>query len=450
MDGVWARMRDLRANAVILIAYLLAGIGSFLMAIPPGFIAPVWLPGAIGLSAVLLVGYRALPAIVIGTLLLTLPYGLFVLEAGPVRSVAGSIGVALAAALQAVIAKRLIHPGAVSAMSLETGRQLARLLVYGAIFASLCGAAFASAWLAIGGLALPGLDFWTAFAMSWAGNAVGAAAVSPIILLLFAKERVSRRRKRNVALVFVILAAISLATFATTRVNANDQRRETFDTLITEDHIALQERINGARRRLESLHALFAASETVTDPEFATYIDISFGQFDSASSVHWLVADDGGQLSRHALLDPPAELGPAPGRAILIAADRRVVTDHYFEGLPDLVETALLTGLLSGTPLLGEGNDAWIGLALPAFVGNTIPASLNDRRTELRGIAVGTFEIGTIISRAFAQEGDVYDFRVSGNGADGASPWSFGSFDADSQLTTSLPLPIGGESVQRA
>lgn len=446
MGGVLARMRDLKANAIILIAYLLAGIGSFLMAIPPGFIAPVWLPGAIGLAAVLLVGYRALPAIVIGAILLTLPYGLFVLEAGPVSSLAGSAGLALAAALQAVIAKRLIHPGTVSAMSLETGPQLARLIAVGAIFASLCGAALASAWLTIGGFAPPDLDFWTAFARNWAGNAVGAAAVSPVILLLFAKERVSRRRKRNVALVFAILSVIGLATFATTRFNAIEQRREAFATLITEDHIALQERINGARRRLESLHALFAASETVTDQEFATYVAIAFGQFDSATSVHWLVSEDGGKLSQHALLDPPAELVATQARAILVTSDRRVVTDHYFEGLPNLVESTLLTGMLSGTPLFGEGDEAWIGLALPAFAGNTIPATVNDRRRDFRGIAVGTFDISTIISRAFTHEGDDYSFRVSGIGSDGVAPWSFGTLDADSRLTTSLPLAIGDET----
>lgn len=441
-------MRDLRANAVILIAYLLAGVGSFLMAIPPGFLAPVWLPGAIGLSATLLVGYRALPAIIIGTILLTLPYGLFILEAGPVRSLAGSFGLAVAAALQAVIAKRLIQPGPVSAISLETGPDLARLIAFGAVFASMCGAALASGWLIIGGFAPPELDFWTAFARNWAGNAVGAAAVSPIILLLLAKDRVSRRRKRNVALVFVILGAISLATFVATRIHALEERRETFAALIAEDHSALQERINGARRRLESLHALFAASETVTGQEFATYVDIAFGQFDSASSVHWLVVEEAGRRSEHALLDPPGELRPDPGRDILIAPDRRIVTDHYFDGLPDLVDTALQTGMLSATPLYGQGDDAWVGLALPAFIGRAAPTTRTDRRRDLRGLAIGTFRIDTIISRAFVHEGTVYDFRVSGIGADGASPWSHGGIDADNPLTATLALLVGGQSWQ--
>ncbi|WP_417486255.1 ATP-binding protein [Maricaulis sp.] len=438
-------MRDLRANAVILIAYLLAGIGSLLMAIPPGFLAPIWFPGAIGLSAVLLIGHRALPAIFIGTVLLTLPYGLFILEAGTVSSLAGSFGLAVAAALQAVIAKRLVQPGPVSAMPLETGAELARLVVFGAIVASMCGAALAAGWLTIGGFAPPNLDFWTAFARNWTGNAVGAAAVSPIILLLLAKDRVSRRRKRNVALVFVILAVISLVTFVATRVHALEERRESFAALIAEDHIALQERINSARRRLESLHALFAASETVTAEEFATYVDIAFSQFDSTSSVHWLVVDEAGRRPEHALLDPPGALRPDPGRGILIASDRRIITDHYFDGLPELVDTALLTGLLSATPLYGAGDEAWIGLALPAFSDRASPATQTDRRRQLQGLAVGTFRIEAIISRAFAHEGTVYDFRVSGSDPNGDYSWSHGGFDTDTPLAATLALPIGGQ-----
>ncbi|BDX00761.1 MASE1 domain-containing protein [Maricaulis maris] len=76
-------MRDLKSSAIIVIAYLIAGVASLSMAIPPGFLAPVWLPAAVGLAAVLTIGYRALPAIFFSMMVLTLPFGLFVLDAGP-------------------------------------------------------------------------------------------------------------------------------------------------------------------------------------------------------------------------------------------------------------------------------------------------------------------------------------------------------------------------------
>ncbi|RKR03689.1 ATP-binding protein [Maricaulis maris] len=438
-------MRDLRANAIILIAYLIVGVGSFLLAIPPGFLAPVWLPGAVGLASVLIVGHRALPAIALGMFALTLPYGLYVLDAGLDRSLAGSFGLAAAAVAQAVIAKRLIHPGDRSDLSLESGAQLIRLIAFGAIFASMCGAALASAWLTIGGFAPPQLDFFTAFLRNWTGNAVACASLTPIILLLFASKRVSRTRKRNVALAFLLLCAIGIGLFSLARINAIERRDELFNAQVTEDHIALQERLNGARRRLESLEGFFAASENVTRDEFEIFIDIAFGQFDSVNSVHWLVVEDADSRSSHAILAPVDHLRFDTRRRIPVAPGRRLVTDFYFEGLTDLIDDLLASGTLSASSLRGDDHTAWLALAIPAFSGRSLPDDVAQRRENLQGIAIGTFRIDAILTGSFQRERQVYNYRVNGLAADGSTAWQYGSAPADSPLATSRELRLGGQ-----
>lgn len=438
-------MRDLRASAIILIACLAAGITSFGLAIPPGFLAPLWLPGAVILAAVLLVGYRALPAIGLGVFLLTLPYGFYVLEAGPWRSLGGSLGLAVAAVLQAAFARRLLQPAPGHSAALETGTELVRLIVLGAILASMAGSVFASAWLTIGGFGPPDLDFGSAFARNWAGNAVAAAAITPVLLILFERDRVSRRRKRNIALVFAILATISLTTFALTRLAALDQRREHFETEVTEDHIALQESLNAARRRLESLNGFFAASEDVSAEEFSVFVDIGFEQVASASSIHWLVVDEGPNVSRHALLAPVEGIRFESGRELMVAADRHLASDYFFDGLPDLVNASLETGRLSASPLNAPGRGAWIALAIPAFEGREIPPGMSERRQALRGVAVGTFRIDTILQPAFANEGSVYSYRIRGLDAAGRTIWQHGSALAGARLMTSRELPVGDQ-----
>ena len=437
-------MRDLKASAIILIAYLLSGVGSLLLAIPPGFPVPVWLPSAVGLSAVLLIGYRALPAIGLGMAVLPLSYGLFVLEAGPVDSFIGSAGLSAAAVLQAALAKLLVRPDPKIDLALESAARLARLIIFGAAFATMCGAALAASWLTLTGLLPPNTDFLTMFARNWTGNAAAAAAVTPVILVLFAKTRVSDTRKRNIALVFVILSAISLTTFLLTRVNAIADRYETFAENVNEDHAALQERLTGAQRRLESLQGFFAASESVTEHEFATFVSIAFGHFESANSLHWLVSDDREAKPNHMLQAPLAGIRFDPGRRIAVAANRNMVTDYYFDDLPALIDAALTVDALVASTPNGEGAEAWVALAIPAFEAPQAPIRLTDPGQRLRAVAIGTFSLQSMLDDAFSHEQTGYDYRVQGIGSDGSSTWTFGSAIPGDRLTESRDLPVGG------
>ena len=53
-------------------AYYGAGKLSMLLAIPPGYTAPVWPPAGIALVGILLFGYRVWPGILIGVILVNL------------------------------------------------------------------------------------------------------------------------------------------------------------------------------------------------------------------------------------------------------------------------------------------------------------------------------------------------------------------------------------------
>ena len=438
-------MRDLKTSAIILIAILVAGIASFLLAIPPGFLAPIWLPGAVTLTAVLLVGYRALPAIGLGICLLTLTYGFHVLEAGIWRAAGGSIGFAIAAMIQAAVARRLVRPKPDQSVALETGMELVRLIVLGAILASMVGSIFAAAWVTLGGFSAPGLDFWSGFARNWAGNAVAAAAITPVLLVLFETDRVSRRRKRNIALVFTILATISLTTFALTRLNGLELRQEHFEAEVAEDHIALQESLNAARRRLESLQGFFAASENVSPEEFSTFVDIAFEQLDSVSSVHWMVVDADENMSRHALLTPVEGVRSAPGRRLMITADRELATDYFFDDLPALIDATLTSGAFSASALNASGPAAWVGLAIPAFAGRQIPADMGGRRESLRSVAVGTFRVEAILGSALSSEAALYSYRIRGLDAQRRTLWEHGQLPDDFALTTRREFSVGGQ-----
>jgi signal transduction histidine kinase/FixJ family two-component response regulator len=166
--------------AIALIYYITAKLGQYL-AIPPGFITPVYPPSGIALAAMLLMGYRVwwgiwLAAVVAAAWPLWANTGIFSM------SLAAGLGIATGSVLQAAVGAFLIQRfiggphqifSKASNITQFTGIELISCMVsptFGATTMYLCG------FIAGKNYAISWLTFWL-------GDAIGVLVMVPLLLL---------------------------------------------------------------------------------------------------------------------------------------------------------------------------------------------------------------------------------------------------------------------------
>lgn len=176
-------------KALLLAAgYVLLGLLSHQLALPPSFASALFAPAGVALAAVFLWGYALLPGVFLGALLLSLsslPGGLLL---GTGAALLSAVGVAAGQTLQCLLgcwlARRRRNPDAL----LQSERGTFRLLLIGGPLACLFGATLSSLALLLGGhLAGPQLPL--TLLTDWVGGSLGVLLVTPLTLMLFARPR---------------------------------------------------------------------------------------------------------------------------------------------------------------------------------------------------------------------------------------------------------------------
>lgn len=166
------RARYLPQFALVLLAYFLAGRIGLAIPFTSGNVSPVWPPAGIALAAVLLVGYRIWPAIVIGAFLVNF--------LSPLPHLA-AFGMALGNAAGPLTGAWLLRRIPGFQLSLARLADALGLIVLGA----LAGTAV-SATVGVAVLFVTRVDAWSnlrsAWLMWWLGDAMGVLIVAPLVL----------------------------------------------------------------------------------------------------------------------------------------------------------------------------------------------------------------------------------------------------------------------------
>ncbi|MGZ3465778.1 MAG: MASE1 domain-containing protein [Gemmatimonadaceae bacterium] len=181
--------------------YLLAGrIGFMVSAVDP-IVSSVWPPSGIALAAMLLMGPRFWPGIVIGGFILNLT--------GTIAPIPALV-IALGNTLEALLAARLLTSVGFRP-SMERLRDVLALVVLGAIASTPVSATVGVIVLAlVRGAA--GFPDWTIWATWFSGDALGIVLVTPLILTWAAGPplRVSKRDVFEASLLAVLVIACSV------------------------------------------------------------------------------------------------------------------------------------------------------------------------------------------------------------------------------------------------
>ena len=194
------------ANAVLLIVYFAAaefGLSFFALIHPSA--SAVWLPTGIAMAALLLGGFRLLPAVFAGAFLAN------VTTAG---TVASSLAVAAGNGLEAVLAVTLIERFAGGKHAFETPAGILKFMVLGAFLSTTVSATIGVLSLSLAGIATEAgtTEVWLTW---WLGDAAGAVVVTPFVVLWWTNRSwdLNLRKLAEAALLVVAIGAVGAATF---------------------------------------------------------------------------------------------------------------------------------------------------------------------------------------------------------------------------------------------
>ena len=194
------------ANAALVIAYFAAakfGLSFFALIHPSA--SPVWMPTGIAMAALLLGGFRLVPAVFIGAFLAN------VTTAG---SVATSLGVAVGNTLEAVLAATLVERFAGGRATFTSPARILRFMLLGALLSPTVSATIGVLSVTLGGVATDAAagEIWFTW---WLGDAAGAVLVTPLIVLWGTSGDWDRfgRRAGEAVLMIAAIGTVGAATF---------------------------------------------------------------------------------------------------------------------------------------------------------------------------------------------------------------------------------------------
>src|SRR5213596_2177285 len=198
------RFPGLPVIGILTVVYFIAGKLGLMLASLHASASPVWPPAGIALAALLLLGYRAWPAIFVGAFLVN------VTTAG---NVATSLAIASGNTLEAVCGAWLVNRFAGGTTVFDRPQGVFKFAL-AAVFSTIIGPAFG-----VTSLALAGFADWTNYGAIWLtwwlGDTTGDLLIAPLIILwsIASKRRWNRREAVEVGLLLLLLFVLSEAVF---------------------------------------------------------------------------------------------------------------------------------------------------------------------------------------------------------------------------------------------
>src|SRR5947208_1206949 len=199
----WTALRWLaRALALAAVYFVVAKIGLRYATIGPS-ISPVWPPTGLAVAALVLLGPRYWPAILLGAFLANATTSIPLLAAA---------GIACGNAAEATVAAYLLRHRAGQHLTLDDLVAVRTLVAVAAPVGALASAAIGvtSLWLAH---VVPGVGVWSALSLWWAGDYLGALVLAPV-LLTWAGPAGGRIGRRTAVELSLLVGGAVLATMA--------------------------------------------------------------------------------------------------------------------------------------------------------------------------------------------------------------------------------------------
>ena len=274
---------------ILAVAYALAGWLAHLMAPDTGFPSLVWLPSGIALGVLICRGNRLWSGVWLGGTAINA--GLQYLDGtAPDSALLAGVVIGGGAALQAVLGARLVRRFCGEQPSFDSPATVWPFLGLAALLATTVSATVGIGTLAFGnGLPTPLLfHTWLAW---WAGDALGVALVTPIVLAFLAAPQEAWRRRR-VSLVIPLLSAIlaiSIAFIAIGRYETGRQRAD-FERRAAQHAATLQAQLKFVLEAPATITDFYAVHGPFTRKEFEALAARQHARHQGLQALLWVPA----------------------------------------------------------------------------------------------------------------------------------------------------------------
>ncbi|MFB9242152.1 EAL domain-containing protein [Massilia antarctica] len=200
--------------AVLALVYYINARFGLLMALAPGYAAPIWPAAGMALAALLLFGNRVAPGIWLGSFLANVTVAF---DASNTALLAQSLlvpaGIGIGATLQASAGAWLIRRFVGFPTPLDRTRDVIKFLGLGGPASCAVSASVGATTLLLLGV-LPADHYVSTWWIWWIGDAIGVLVATPLILSWFGQPRALwRRRRTTVALPICLAFAVIVAVF---------------------------------------------------------------------------------------------------------------------------------------------------------------------------------------------------------------------------------------------
>ena len=197
-----ARVRFAGALAFVTVAYVAAGHLGLAFAEVNASASPVWPAAGVAVAALLMLGVRAWPAVMLGA---------FLTNVTVAHAVLPSAAIAIGNTLEYVLAALLTSRFADGVHAFDAGSRILRFIATGVLGAPLVAASVGTAALRLSGLAPPE-DTVLVWLTWWLGDATGIALVTPACVLWSRSQPPARARRPEAIALGAGLAAVVLVS----------------------------------------------------------------------------------------------------------------------------------------------------------------------------------------------------------------------------------------------
>src|SRR6266436_7806370 len=198
------RFPTLPAIGILIFVYFTAGKFGLMLASLHVSASPVWPPAGIALAALLVLGYRAWPAIFVGA---------FLVNVTTVGNVATSLAIASGNTLEAICGTWLVNRLAGGTTVFDRPQGVVKFAL-AAVVSTVISPAVGVTSLALGGFA-DWANFEAIWLTWWLGDTTGDLLIAPLIILwsIASKRRWNRREAVEAGTLLLLLFVLSEAVF---------------------------------------------------------------------------------------------------------------------------------------------------------------------------------------------------------------------------------------------
>jgi diguanylate cyclase (GGDEF)-like protein/PAS domain S-box-containing protein len=285
----------LLANLGLLAVYFVAGRLGLLLALPPSYASPIFLPAGVALAACVVGGARLLPAVAAGSLAVNLVMPAISPDGLTVQSALAALGPAAGAALQAWagagLFRRYIDP------SIGSGRDVVRFIMLAA------GVTLISGTISLSFMALLGVLPWHQLGVEWLawwmGDTIGILLAAPLTWIAIGRPRALwARRRMLVGLPLLLSAGAFIAIYLQADRWESNQQMQTFRLKAQQTGDLLQAQFSEHERFIYAMaKALNDPRRTLSAEDFNNLAHGYLDQRPELLSMAWLMPVAGSERS---------------------------------------------------------------------------------------------------------------------------------------------------------